>query len=394
MMKRNKKQQLNEELQQNVELTQEVSSTEVVEKESMWKTLKKESKETYQNLIVDVKNPIKRMVYRRKISAKAISILRAFIFIGLSFVILFPIFKELSQSFMNPIDYSNPYVTYIPQKPTIVNYRVAALLLNYWKSFLCSLKLSVISTICQLFATSLAGYAFARLKFKGSNIIFWAVLLTLIVPPQAVALARTFYLQDFDILSIGNNPGLFESLLGHTLTLTGYGKDIVFYVTSITGQGIRAALFIYLFRQFFRGIPIELEESAQIDGAGIVRTFWSVMLPNARGIITTVALFAFVWQWNDSYYAGMYKIGGDGDELFPLLTRQLITVSERIGTIMNNKEFESFIASVSQNLGKNSQFQSAIVSTAALMMMTPLLIGYLFVQRLFIEGVERSGIVG
>ena len=65
-------------------------------------------------------------------------------------------------------------------------------------------------------------------------------------------------------------------------------------------------MFIYLFRQFFRGIPIELEESAQIDGAGVVRTFWSVMLPNARGVITTVALFAFVWQWNDTYYTGMY----------------------------------------------------------------------------------------
>lgn len=389
MMKRNKDKITKEELQQNVEVTME---NEEVVKESKWQQLKKESKIAYNEIVTDIKNPIKRMVYRRKISLKAVSILRAFIFFGLSFVILFPIFKELSQSFMNPIDYSNPYVTYIPQRPTIVNYRVAALLLNYWTSLLNTLKLSVISTICQLFATALAGYAFARLKFRGINLIFWAVMLTLIVPPQAVALARTFYLQSFDILAIGDNPGLFESLLGHTISLTGYGKDIVFYITSITGQGIRAALFVYLFRQFFRGIPIELEESAQIDGAGIVRTFWSVMLPNARGIITTVALFAFVWQWNDSYFAGMYKISST--DVFPLLTRQLLSVSERIGTIMGDKAFESFVASVSQNLGKNTQFQSAIVSTAALMMMAPLLIGYLFVQRLFIEGVERSGIVG
>ena len=389
MMKRNKEKITKEELQQNVEVT---DNEQEVAKESKWAKLKEESKAIYNEIVVDIKNPIKRMVYRRKISNKAVAILRAFIFFGLSFVILFPIFKELSQSFMNPIDYSNPYVTYIPQKPTIVNYRVATLLLGYWESLLNTLKLSVLTTLCQLFATSLAGYAFARLKFKGSNLIFWLVMLTLIVPPQAVALARTFYLQDFDILAFGDNPGLFESLLGHTLKLSGEGKESVFYITSITGQGIRAALFVYLFRQFFRGIPIELEESAQIDGAGIVRTFWSVMLPNARGIITTVALFAFVWQWNDSYFAGMYKVSTE--EVFPLLTRKLLSVSEKIGTIMNDKKFESFVASVSQNLGKNTQFQSAIVSTAALMMMAPLLIGYLFVQRLFIEGVERSGIVG
>lgn len=389
MMKRNKEKITKEELQQNVEVTE---NEQEVAKESKWKKLKEDSKAIYNEIVVDIKNPIKRMVYRRKISQKAIAILRAFIFFGLSFVILFPIFKELSQSFMNPIDYSNPYVTYIPQRPTIINYRVASLLLGYWESLLNTLKLSVITTLCQLFATSLAGYAFARLKFKGSNLIFWLVMLTLIVPPQAVALARTFYLQNFDILAFGDNPGIFESLLGHTLTLSGEGKESVFYITSITGQGIRAALFVYLFRQFFRGIPIELEESAQIDGAGIVRTFWSVMLPNARGIITTVALFAFVWQWNDSYFAGMYKVSTE--EVFPLLTRKLLSVSEKIGTIMNDKKFESFVASVSQNLGKNTQFQSAIVSTAALMMMAPLLIGYLFVQRLFIEGVERSGIVG
>ncbi|MCF0110206.1 MAG: ABC transporter permease subunit, partial [Erysipelotrichaceae bacterium] len=79
------------------------------------------------------------------------------------------------------------------------------------------------------------------------------------------------------------------------------GKDYVLYIMALFGQGIRAALFVYLFKQFFRGIPVELEESAQIDGAGVIRTFWSVMLPNARGCITTVSLFNTSNVTNMSY---------------------------------------------------------------------------------------------
>lgn len=93
--------------------------------------------------------------------------------------------------------------------------------------------MSTISTICQLIATSLAGYAFSRLKFRGSNIIFWLIMLTLIVPPQAISLARTFFLDDFDILRFNffglfDNPGLFESLLGHGLRLKGGRKRYCF----------------------------------------------------------------------------------------------------------------------------------------------------------------------
>ena len=74
-----------------------------------------------------------------------------------------------------------------------------------------------------------------------------------------------------------------------------------------TGQGIRAALFIYLFKQFFRGLPVELDESAQIDGAGVFRTFWSVMLPNARGVMITVS-FCLCVQWNDVYFTRLFEV--------------------------------------------------------------------------------------
>ena len=384
MMKRNKDELNNKDVL-------DTNLQENTEKVSKWQEIKSLSKEKYNEIVTDLKNPIKVSVMKRKAGMKMTTLLRGFLFIGLAFVIVFPIFQQLTLSIRHPIDLNNKLVNWIPENYSLFNFKISIILLDYWDGLLCNIKVSTISTICQLFSTSLAGYAFSRLKFRGSNIIFWLVMLTLIVPPQAVALSRTFYLGDFDILTFGDNPGLFESLLGHTLRLKGEGKDIVFYITSLTGQGIRAALFIFLFRQTFRGIPIELEESAQIDGAGIVRTFWSVMLPNARGVIVTVALFAFVWQWNDIYYTGMYEISG---ETFPMLTRKLITMSEWVGNLITQPQYVDFVNQVGEGIAKNSLFTETLLNCAALMMMSPLLIGYLFVQRLFIEGVERSGIVG
>ena len=375
-------------------LNEEVLDTTVsenTENVSKIQKIKEYSKAKYNEIVTDLKNPVKTSVMRRKVSSKVISLLRGFMFIGLAFIIVFPIFEQLTLAVRHPIDLNNKLVNWIPENYSIFNFQLSVILLDYWDGLFCNVKVSVISTICQLFATSLAGYAFSRLKFRGSNVLFWMIMLTLIVPPQAVSLSRTFFLGDFDILAFGDNPGLFESLLGHSLRLKGEGKDIVFYITSLTGQGIRASLFIFLFKQTFRGIPIELEESAQIDGAGVVRTFWSVMLPNARGVIVTVALFAFVWQWNDVYYTGMYEVSG---ETFPMLTRKLITMSERVAGLIMQPQYIDFVNQVGEGIAKNSLFTETILNTAALMMMSPLLIGYLFVQRLFIEGVERSGIVG
>ncbi len=379
----------NEELKNTQEVVEATSEKAL---ESKWQKVKRVSKEKYSEIVTELKNPVKRAVIRRKATATLVSILRAFMFIGVSFVIVFPIFQQFTLSIRHPVDLSNPVVNWIPEHFSLFDFQFSAVLLSYWKGLWCNFQVATISTLCQLVSASLAGYAFSRLKFRGSNIIFWLIMLTLIVPPNAVTLARYVYFGDFDILSFGGNPGLFESLFGHTLLLRGEGKAIVFYVTSILGQGIRSALYIFLFRQFFRGIPIELEESAQIDGAGVVRTFWSVMLPNARGVIVIVALFSFVWQWNDVYYTQMYQISGDS---FPMLTQKLTTMAENATGWIKQPQFED----IRNELGMtedsvNELLVQTLLNTGALMMMAPLIIGYLFVQKLFIEGVERSGIVG
>ncbi len=351
-------------------------------------TLTKEEKkalrqERYDAIMADLRNPVKRAVRGRKVAMKFTSLFRTIVFIGLSFVILFPIFQQLMLAFRSPEDINNPLIVWIPENWSVVNFTIAIQLTQYWRSLMNTFRVSLISTIFQLASTALAGYAFARLKFKGSNLLFWMVMLTLIIPPQVTAASRSLFFSNFDIFGIIK---LFNG--GKAIAIRGPGKDYIFYIMAAAGQGIRASLFIFLFRQFFRGVPVELEESAQIDGAGILRTFWSVMLPNARGVITTVALFAFVWQWNDVYYTSMFAVNSSD---FPLLTMQIINTAEWLGNLLLRSELRYL---VSADVRGSSLFTSLIANTEAFLMMLPLLIAYLFVQKLFVEGIERTGIVG
>lgn len=335
----------------------------------------------YQEIMANLRNPIRKAVRVQKVSDKLMAILRAVIIIGLSFVIIFPIFQQITLAFRHPQDVQNPLVIWIPEKFSLLNFRIAFTLLDYNVSLWNNIKVSFVCMIGQITCSVLAGYALSRLKFRGSNIIFIILLMTFIIPPQAVSVSRMLYFANFDVLGI-------IKLFNHGNTISLSGKRIILYIMSFTGQGINAAIFIFLFRQFFRGVPVELEESAEIDGAGVFRTFWSVMLPNARGVMITVALFSFVWQWNDVYYTSLLAISTSA---FPMLTMRLKNTAEWLPSLMKLYHLEALVDS---SIRGNALFTSLIANTAGFMMCLPLLIGYLFVQKLFVEGIERTGIVG
>jgi multiple sugar transport system permease protein len=321
----------------------------------------------YNRIKLYFKDPARQLVIKRKSSDITLKILRAVLLGGLCFVILFPIIQQISMALRAPEDSNNPAVVWIPEHFSLMNIKIAMTALNYWKALLNTFKMSLISMVLQVVSTALAGYAFSRLKFRGSNMIFIGVLLTIIIPPQALSLAQYLYFLDLGLL----------------------GKETSVYLMSGLGMGIRSGIFIYIFRQFFRGLPKELEESAQIDGCGVFRTFLSVMLPNARGAIITVSLFAFVWQWNDTYYVRIFEISDAVD--FPLLTMQLLNAAENVYTALF---YTGGLDLIGQNIWENPMFTSLISNVAALLMMLPLLIMYLFVQKQFVESIERTGIVG
>ena len=331
-------------------------------KNKLFITLNKMYEDVHENLT----NPRNVMVRSKKTKEITMVVLRSVLLFGLCFVILFPTVQQISMALRAPEDVNNPAVVWIPLHWSLMNLKIAAVVLDYKNALLNTLKLSLISMFLQILSTSLAGYAFARLKFKGSNILFIFVILTIIIPPQALSLQQYLYFKELGLI----------------------GNELSIYLMSGLGMGIRSGIFIYIFRQFFRGLPKELEESAQIDGAGVFRTFWNVMLPNARGALITVGLFAFVWAWNDAYYVKIFEVSTAD---FPLLTMRLINAAEGMYAALF---YTGGLDLIGQDVWENPLFLALISNVAALLMMLPLLIMYLFVQKQFVESIERTGIVG
>ncbi|MDL2292078.1 carbohydrate ABC transporter permease [Acholeplasma sp. OttesenSCG-928-E16] len=308
-----------------------------------------------------------KIVKRKKIFQQTIfSIFRFVILFGLCFIIIYPILQQVLMAFRAPQDINDPTVIWIPRTWSITNFKIGMAILNYWKALGVTIVVCLIVMLLQLFSTGLAGYAFSRLKFKYSNILFIFVVATIVIPPQAVSLSQYLFYRDLKLV------GSYAS---------------VFLMNGL-GMGIRSGIFIFVFKTFFQGLPKELEESAQIDGASVFRIFWNIMLPNARGAIITVALFSFVWQWNDSYFVSIFEVSTPE---FPLLTMKLMNMNDNIATAIRDAQVYNIVG---EEIRKNPLFIAVISNVCSFLCMIPLLIGYFFVQKQFVESIERSGIVG
>lgn len=224
----------------------------------------------------------RQMLYtlQRRSKSWGWTFIRSVFILGFSFIILYSPLNMLARAFMAPQDLYDSSVLWLPKHFTFINVEISAKALQYGKAFWNSLWTSVAATLLQLFSCVTAGYAFARYKFPLRRLMFVCVLMTLIVPPQLTMISSYMYFSDLSLI----------------------GTQWPMMLMSATGTGIRAGLFIYMFRQFFQSMPREVEEAAMVDGAGHFRIFFEVMLPGALTIIVTVALFSFVWQWNDVFF--------------------------------------------------------------------------------------------
>ncbi|QHW31109.1 carbohydrate ABC transporter permease [Paenibacillus rhizovicinus] len=291
---------------------------------------------------------------------------------GLSFVIVYPILQKASELFKDPVDIYNMNVVWVPEHYTMMNIRIVMNVLDYWHTLLNSILLSGGVMVIQTCICALAGYAFAKLKFRGINVLFSFVIFTILVPPQTIMVPLYMQFKSFDLF------GLFHLLSGHSgiNMLDTYWPLII---SSFTGMGLKSGLFIYIFRQFFRSLPKELEEAAFVDGAGIGRTFLQIGLPNAIPALITVMLFTFVWQWNDTFFTNMYM--GNMDLL-----------SIKLGRI--DPYIQKVLIGDANLLGFDPYQVSMLKDVAVLFVMLPLIVMYLFVQKYFVESVERTGLIG
>ena len=202
------------------------------------------------------------------------------------------------------------------------------------------------------------------------------VVVTIVVPPQTLLIPQYLRFQKFDIC------GIFTLLTGEPLNLL--NQPYTLYLLAATGFGIKQGIFIFIFRQFFKGLPIELEEAAFIDGCGFYKTFFRISLPNAMPALVTALSLAFVWNYGDTYYTGYFHPGG------PYIASRLSRVF-----------FSADIPRMLENIGRwygipyTSVFTfDAIKYAAGLLYILPILLFFFIAQRRLVENFEQSGIVG
>lgn len=300
----------------------------------------------------------------------AYRIVRVFLLFGMCFLILQPILNKISISFMAEEDLYNAMVIAVPENFTTDNYRLAAQFMDYGKTFLNTLVVSLSIAILQIAVCTLVGYGFARFEFPLKKFWFACVVLMIIIPPQTLSTSLYLHFQYFDIL------GIIKLLTGNALNLR--GSALPYYLMSLGCMGLKNGLYIFMIRQFFRNIPKELEEAAYVDGCGTLKTFFRIMLPDATPILTSCFLFSFVWQWTDGFYSKTFM----GN--VSLLSRQLQMIADRLDHYI--------VFTLHDATGASVGYTNAIVATGTLMVVMPLIVLYLFAQKGFVESLSSSGI--
>ncbi|WP_242845512.1 carbohydrate ABC transporter permease [Butyrivibrio sp. WCE2006] len=307
---------------------------------------------------------------RKRIMDVGVSIARFILLFGMCFMILQPILNKISVSFMTEQDLYNPIVIAIPEHFTTANYKLAAELMSYSQALVNSIIIALTIAILQITVCTLVGYGFARFEFPLKKLWFAAVILVILIPPQTIASSLHLHFRFFDIL------GLIKLTTGTTLNLR--GSAIPYYLMSAGCMGLKNGLYIFIIRQFFKGLPVDLEEAAYVDGCGMLKTFVRIMLPQAKPPITSCFLFAFVWQWTDGFYSRLF-LGNT-----KLVSTSLSRIIDSLGAYIQRINGVKTTVSVA--------YSNCILATGTLMIIMPLIILYLFAQRAFVESIANTGI--
>ena len=349
------------------------------------------------------RTPLKERLKAKFINASFILdvvwyIFRLILLIGIAYIVLFPFYTKIAGSFMGKDDFVDVTVMMIPKNFSVDIYKFILLENDYFKAFGNTLLLSGSTALIQTFICCLIGYGLAKFRFKGAKYVFALVIFTMVVPHMTLQLSMFMGFRFFDVF------GIVKFLSGHarvgdvkwindilsninvfgTASKNKIIKGIIsdgainlnnsfwpLIILSLTGLGFKNGLYIFMLRQFFRGVPDELEESAYIDGSGTFRTFLTIILPLSVPMMITVFLFAFSWQWTDDFYTTLFFTTNK-----TILMPDIVKIPTTLET----------------NYAGQNLYYSAIRNTCGLLIIMPLVIMYVFLQNFLVQGIERSGL--
>ncbi len=254
---------------------------------------------------------------------------------------LFPLYWMIASSLKAPDELTRLPPTWLPAHPNLDAFGTVFSVIPYAQAFLNSFIIAAGDTVAIVATSVMAGFVFAKYRFRGRDLLFYAVLGTMFVP-TIVTIVPTFH--------VIQALGLVDTLFGVML------------------PQLANAFGIFLMRQFIRGVPDELLDAARVDGASEWTVLWRVVTPLLVPAVATLVLFAFVFQWNSF--------------LWPLTVLQS---DDKFTVVLAMSRLLSYTSSI--------QFQNVVMAGAVISVL-PNMILFLFLQRYFVASLARTGLTG
>jgi len=275
----------------------------------------------------------------------------------IAFVFLYPFLYMLVNSLKSPADLMNSAVNWVPGELWTHNYAVAWSAVKYPTYLLNSLIVTVFSTLGHILSASFIAYGFARTDAPFRRLLFAFLVFTIIVPAQVI------------IIPLYMQYGTF-GWINTFLPIT---------VPTFFGFGLRGGIYVFIFRQFFLTLPKELENAAYVDGCGTFRTFFRIIMPISRSSMLVCGIISMVWHWNDYYEPTVY-----------LTKSEMWTLTSRLPTLYDasRKAFMDLEA-----LATGNAVTEAVPLAGIVLAELPIFLVFLVLQRYFMAGIERTGIV-
>ena len=306
---------------------------------------------------------------KRRAGQIAISVIRGLLMFGLCFMIIQPLITRFSLSLMGEQDMYDSTIRLLPRHVTLDNYRIVADLTILPTSMINTAWISLLMSLCQVVSTTLVAYGFARFEFPLKKFWFACVVLLIIIPPQTIQTSLFLYFSHFDIF------GIIKAIKGSEINLR--GSLWPYTMMGLTCMGLKNGLYIYMMRQYFRSVPVSLEEAAYVDGCGTMHTFLKIMLPDAVPTIASCFLFSFVWQWTDLFYTRNFLTG------YTVYSRELSAMVSKMGKYFSQSATET----VTVPLGRQMQ----LIGIGVFVCCVPLIILYCFTQKTFVQSLVMTG---
>lgn len=233
----------------------------------------------------------------RKTADIVIAVVRWFILLAIGYIVIYPLFYMITSSLSSRSSLLDPTSVWIPKELTLDNFKFMWEVMDYGKAFLSTVRVELVSALIEVLTCAIVAYGFARFRFPGKRLMTAALFLTILIPAPMIIIPLMMNFSHLDLFGI---LSLVKTLGGPDLRLNLLGTSWTFWLPSLFANGLRAGIMIYIYIQFFKGLPGELEEAAWMDGAGPIRTFFSIAVPSSsvvnphgHGVLHHLALERF-----------------------------------------------------------------------------------------------------